>query len=150
MGILKLSVFAQIERILRGFNSNWLYKRLVFTSQKFKLMQNWRFLKENVHFCDGSWRDVYVQNVQVTDWQKWVEYVNRTYRVEWYNGLTEQIETQINFEVIRQYWEGEHDLCSSGSVFLNTIKLNVHFLMRKRSGMTRTLTILRVLKIIIA
>lgn len=90
-------------------------------------MIDWNFLKENVYFCDGSWRDIYIQNIQVTDWQTWVEYVNKSYRIEWYNGKTEKIETQIDFEVIRQYWEGEHDLCSGGSIFLNNIKLNVHF-----------------------
>lgn len=90
-------------------------------------MIDWNFLKENIYFRDGSWRDIYVQNVQVDDWQKWVEYVNKTYRVEWYNGLTEKTETQIDFEVIRQYWEGQHDRLSSGSVFIDRIKLNVHF-----------------------
>ncbi len=90
-------------------------------------MMNWSFLKENVYFHDGSWRDICVQNIQLGDWKNWVEFVNKKYQIEWYNDTTETKEAKIDFEVISQYWDGQHDLCSSAKVFINNIQVNVHF-----------------------
>jgi hypothetical protein len=47
---------------------------------------NWKRLKEEVYFEDGSLRDIYIFDTSIEDWKKWVDLVNREYRVSFYNG----------------------------------------------------------------
>ena len=88
---------------------------------------DWTYLKENVYFWDGSWRDIYVQNISAADWVNWTEFVNNNYRIEWHNGKTEKNEPKINFDVILQFWKGEHELCSTAKIFVDDIQINAHF-----------------------
>ena len=88
---------------------------------------NWNELKNKVYHWDCSWRDIYVLQTTKLDWKKWVEYVNRNHRIEWYNGKKECVENTIDFEVIEEFWNGNHDLCSTANVFVDKIQINAHF-----------------------
>ena len=88
---------------------------------------NWKYLKENVYFWDGSWRDIYVQNISIEDWAKWTEFVNKNYRIEWHNDKTETNDNTIDSDVILQFWEGDHDLISTAKIFVDDIQINAHF-----------------------
>lgn len=87
----------------------------------------WEILKNKIYYRDGSWRDIYVKESSINDWEKWVEFVNKDYRIEWYNGKTEKIETQLDFNIIKEYWDGNHDLISTAKIFIDNIQVNVHF-----------------------
>jgi len=88
---------------------------------------NWIELKDKVYHWDGSWRDIYVLNTNRSDWERWVNYVNKNYRVDWYNGKVEKDETKIDFNVITEFWGGNDDLSSTARVFLDKIQINAHF-----------------------
>ena len=77
----------------------------------------WKKLKREIYFCDGSLRDIYVQNIYEQDWRKWIRYVNENYRLEWFNGLSQKSENLINEEIAIDYLNRKHDLCSSVSIF---------------------------------
>ncbi len=88
---------------------------------------NWTELKKAIYCWDGSWRDIYVLGTTAEDWKKWIEYVNKNYKIDWYNGKTNKDEIKIDFNVILEYWNGNHDLCPTAKVFINRIQANAHF-----------------------
>lgn len=88
---------------------------------------NWTVLKNKIYYWDGSWRDIYVLHTSQTDWVKWVDYVNKNYRIEWYNGKADRDENHIDIDVIKEFWSGNHDLCSTAKVFIDKIQINAHF-----------------------
>lgn len=88
---------------------------------------DWEILKNRIYTWDGSWRDIYVRESSVNDWKKWVELVNKNYRIEWHNGKTKRDETQIDFNVIKEYWNGNSALISTANVFIDNIQINAHF-----------------------
>ena len=88
---------------------------------------NWTDLKNKIYYWDGSWRDIYVLQTNHTDWKKWVDYVNKNYRIAWFNGKADKIENQIDFSVVEEFWNGNHDLCSTAKVFIDKMQINAHF-----------------------
>ena len=67
---------------------------------------NWTELKEKIYYWDGSWRDLYILQTNLADNLKWTNYVNENYRIDWFNGLTQTNEKKIDFEVIKEFWNG--------------------------------------------
>ena len=88
---------------------------------------NWEDLKNKIYVWDGSWLDIYVQDTTRIDWEKWAQYVNREFKIDWYNGKAEKDETEIDFNVIQEFWDGNHDLISTAKVFIDNIQVNAHF-----------------------
>jgi len=84
-------------------------------------------LKDNIYYCDGSLRDIYILHTDIDDNRKWAEFVNENYTIKWFNGLRQENESKIDFEVVRGYLNGDHDLCSSASIFLDKVQINNHF-----------------------
>jgi hypothetical protein len=93
---------------------------------------NWTDLKNTIYYWDGSWRDIYVHGTNMTDWKKWTDYVNANYKVDWFNGKTNKNEARIDFSVIEEYWNGNHDFCSTAKVLMDTIQINAHFFVDKK------------------
>lgn len=91
------------------------------------LDRKWDELKDQIYYWDGSWRDLYILNTNKENWIKWVNYVNQHYIINWYNGKTGIEENQINYDVIKEYFDGEHDLCSLAKIFIDKIQINCHF-----------------------
>lgn len=87
----------------------------------------WPKLKEKIYIEDGSFRDIYIQNISIQDWENWVNLVNANFTIAWYNPLSEKSESKIDFQVIKAYWAGEHDYCSTASIFIGAAKINCHF-----------------------
>lgn len=88
---------------------------------------NWAELKNEIYYCDGSLRDIYVFDTNIYDNKKWTELVNNAYKINWFNSLTQTYEKQIDFGIVRGYLNKEHDLCSRASIFVDNIQINNHF-----------------------
>jgi len=88
---------------------------------------NWTELKEKVYYRDGSWLDIYILRTSLEDNEKWTDYVNENYRIEWFNALTQADENRISFDVIKEFWNGNQDLCSTAKVFIDKVQINNHF-----------------------
>lgn len=88
---------------------------------------DWTDLKNKIYYLDGSLRDIYVAQTTIADWRKWTNYVNERYRIDWYNGKASKNENQITFNVIEDFWNGSHDLCSAANIFIDTIQINAYF-----------------------
>jgi len=88
---------------------------------------NWTELKEKVYYWDGSWLDIYILRTSLEDNEKWTDYVNENYRIEWFNALTQADENRISFDVIKEFWNGNQDLCSTAKVFIDKVQINNHF-----------------------
>ena len=88
---------------------------------------SWTELKDKIYYQDGSFRDVYILATKRSDWEKWVGHINENYHIEWYNGKTNRTEGRVGFSVIKEYWDGNSDLCSTAKIFIGNIQLNAHF-----------------------
>ncbi|MCF6407330.1 hypothetical protein L3C95_30830 [Chitinophaga filiformis] len=86
----------------------------------------WTELKHEIYYRDGSLRDMLVLRADRQDWKKWIDYVNENYRVKWYNGKVDRYEDRIDIGIIEEYWNGEHDLSSIASVFIDEIVINAY------------------------
>lgn len=88
---------------------------------------DWTELKQKIYYCDGSLRDIYILQTSNEDDKKWTDYVNKNYLIQWFNGIKQTNENIIDFEVVKGYLNGKHDLCSSASIFIDKIQINNHF-----------------------
>jgi len=71
---------------------------------------NWEILRKKIYYIDGSLRDIYVKNTSMEDWEKWIDLLNASYKLEFYNGQSGLIESQIDKNIVFDYWNGKTDL----------------------------------------
>ena len=88
---------------------------------------NWEKLKQEIYLWDGSWRDIYIADTTKEDWRKWVDFVNSNYRIDWFNGKTNQDEDKVDFNIVLEFWNGNDDLRATANVFVDHIQINSHF-----------------------
>ena len=87
----------------------------------------WNDIEKDVYYKDGSLRDIFIKGISMYEWLKWIRYVNENYTLTWFNGLTQVQENKINEQIILDYLEGKHDLCSSACVSIGNTQINCHF-----------------------
>ena len=83
-------------------------------------MKEWKSIKEELYFEDGSLRDIYVFGTNKEDWEKWSSLVNEKFEVEFYNGQTQKLEPRINIETVFNFWKNPEAFKDSNNA---TIKL---------------------------
>jgi len=88
---------------------------------------NWTELKKEIYLWDGSWMDIYVQDVTAADWKKWVDFVNENYKLSWHNAQHDKTEPAIDFDYISGFWEEGHEFLSTAKIFIEKLQINVHF-----------------------
>lgn len=88
---------------------------------------NWQKLKEKIYYWDGSWRDIYIKEFDRNDWAKWIDFVNKGYKIDWINLKTSKGQSKIDFDVICDYWNRKDDLLSTAKIYINKIQINTHF-----------------------
>jgi hypothetical protein len=82
---------------------------------------NWEKIKKDLYFVDGSFRDIYINNITENQWAKWVDYVNENFKISWNNC------NKIDFEVIKSNWK-ENVHPEMAKIFIkNNIQVNCHF-----------------------
>ncbi|SIR50971.1 hypothetical protein [Pontibacter lucknowensis] len=72
-------------------------------------MKNWKSIKEEIYYEDGSLRDIYVFDTNKEDWKAWGSLINEKYKVEFFNGRTQQVEDRINVEELLKYFSAPED-----------------------------------------
>ena len=92
-------------------------------------MNNWKTLKEEIYYEDGSLRDIYVSKTDKTDWESWSKLVNENFNVEFYDGLTKKNEPQINIERVFQFWKDSDRFSDSNNATINlgNVKVKCYF-----------------------
>lgn len=88
---------------------------------------DWTELKSEIYYTDGSLRDIYIQNTDIEDNEKWCEFANNNYEVNWFNGLKQINEDKIEFETVKGYLNAEHEFISMASIYIGKIQINNHF-----------------------
>ena len=91
------------------------------------IIMDWDELKREIYLWDGSWRDIYIPDTTKEDWSKWVDFVNSNYKIDWFNGKTEQDENKVDINLILELWDGNYDLRSTAHIFIDHIQINSHF-----------------------
>ncbi|MCF8713740.1 hypothetical protein JM658_02785 [Joostella atrarenae] len=88
----------------------------------------WNQLKNKIYVWEGGWLDIYIHSTSANDWKVWTKYVNQNFKINWYNGKSDKDESKIDFSVIQEYWDGNHNLCSTAKIFIaDNIQVNAHF-----------------------
>ena len=90
---------------------------------------NWHELKEQIYFEDGSFRDIYVFDINLEEWENWVNFVNQNYEVEFVYGETEQRTFSIDFSAVKKYWSTKDAFGNFATVKIGEININCHFFM---------------------
>ena len=81
---------------------------------------NWHKIKEEIYYIDGSLRDIYVNNITGNQWEKWVNYVNENYAIDWNNV------NKIDFQIVKNNWK--KNICQKvAKIFIGDIQINCHF-----------------------
>jgi hypothetical protein len=89
---------------------------------------HWKELQKRIYFEDGSWRDIYVLHTTTRDWEKWVDLVNKKYRVEFWDAKTDLKTDKIDFAIVKEYWNSNGDReVISATVKLDSINVKCHF-----------------------
>ena len=80
----------------------------------------WNKIKKEIYFVDGSLRDIFVNNITETEWEKWINYVNENYKINW-NGLN-----KIDYKKIKEN-RTKNIQSETANIFIGKIQLNNHF-----------------------
>lgn len=89
---------------------------------------HWTELKKHIYFEDGSWRDIYVLDTKIDDWEKWVDLVNNRYQVEFWDAKTDVTTDKIDFTSVQEYWNshGQREVVTA-KINLDPITVKCHF-----------------------
>jgi len=88
---------------------------------------NWKQLKDSVYYLDGSLRDLYILNATKNDWVVWADFVNRNYKIQFYNSDNEVIDNKVDLTGILNSWEVNDHSGFSATVFLDNIMVQSYF-----------------------
>ncbi|MCU7615605.1 hypothetical protein NZ698_00225 [Chryseobacterium sp. PBS4-4] len=91
---------------------------------------DWKYLKEEIYFSDGSLRDIYVLNTSREDWQKWIDFVNGNYEIEFHycdhkgNRLTSK---KIISKYVFNSWDRINDFTNDATISIEGVIVKCHF-----------------------
>jgi hypothetical protein len=83
----------------------------------------WNEIKTEIYFIDGSWRDIFINNITDSEWESWIKYVNEHYEIDW-NG-----KNKINYGIIKNAWNENDELPEMAKIIIGKIQINNHFFM---------------------
>lgn len=90
----------------------------------------WQYLKNKLYFVDGSLRDIYVKDVSREDWEKWINFVNENYEVEFNYFDVSKILIRSNKIIplmVYKYWDGSIDTTLNATVKVGDISFKCYF-----------------------
>lgn len=87
----------------------------------------WQIIRDKIYYKDGSYRDIYINNTTREDWQLWAEFVNDHYKTSFLIYETQAKTDKVDITKAFDYWNGNHDNCSTATVFVDGIQVNAHF-----------------------
>src|ERR1700761_9336950 len=92
---------------------------------------NWKQLRDEIYYLDGSLRDIYVHNTTKSDWVKWSAYINENYKVVFFffdEDGEEQSSNKIDIEKAFNFWnENDEEYPCHVSIFLGDIVIKAYF-----------------------
>ncbi|MDO6745554.1 hypothetical protein Q4553_13375 [Tenacibaculum soleae] len=90
-------------------------------------MRNWENIKW-IFEKDGTLRDIYVQNIEISDWEKLIELLNSEYKIS-YGNNEENFSNQIDLDYVKKMFAdetGELEI-KFARIDLNGILIVCHF-----------------------
>ena len=95
-------------------------------------MRNWENIKW-IFEKDGTLRDIYVQNIEISDWKKLIELLNSEYKIS-YGNNEENSSSQIDLDYVKKMFAdetGELEI-KSARIDLNGILIVCHFFLEEQ------------------
>lgn len=87
---------------------------------------NWQEIKERIYHENGSLRDIYIRKVTPDDWKRWIDFVNKNYRIDFKIGNTLKGD-KIEYDVIAAYWNDPGQECPSAAIHLDNVIIKAYF-----------------------
>lgn len=88
---------------------------------------NWDSIKRKIYFKDGSLRDIYVLDTNIVDWERWVNFINQNYSIEFYDRRFKDPSPLIDFNKVKEYWNKENEEGVYAVINVSGIKLMCYF-----------------------
>ncbi|UOE38998.1 hypothetical protein [Chryseobacterium oryzae] len=91
---------------------------------------DWKYLKEKIYFSDGSLRDIYVLNTSREDWQKWIDFVNGNYKVDFQYSNEQEIRCssdKIIAKYVYDYWDAKSEFMVNASIKVGSVLVKCYF-----------------------
>ena len=98
-----------------------------------KIKRNWEDIKW-IFEPDGSLRDIYVQEVSISDWEKLIDFLNENYPLKYGIAGEERSISQIEKQDIVRYLSDETGemYCRSTTIDLGGVHANCHFFLSEQ------------------
>lgn len=95
-------------------------------------MRDWENIKW-IFEKDGSLRDIYVQNVEISDWEKLIELLNSKYKIS-YGNEEKNCSNQIDLDYVKKMFADETGKLEMkfGRIDLNGILIVCHFILEEQ------------------
>ena len=95
-------------------------------------MRDWENIKW-IFEKDGSLRDIYVQNVEISDWEKLIELLNSKYKIS-YGNEDKNYSNQIDSDYVKKMFADETGKLEMkfGRIDLNGILIVCHFILEEQ------------------
>jgi hypothetical protein len=90
-------------------------------------MKNWKSIKEDLYYEDGSLRDIYILNTSKEDWKIWIDLVNEQFEVDFFNGRTQKSGNNIDIEEVFRFWDFPDEFANSATINLGKVIVKCHF-----------------------
>jgi hypothetical protein len=105
-------------------------------------MKDWKSIKAELYYEDGSLRDILVLETNREDWKNWSSLVNDNYQVEFYNGRTLKTESRIDLEEVFRFWEdsGSFEEPNKATIKLGEVVIMCYFFIERVQLLKRTQT----------
>jgi hypothetical protein len=91
------------------------------------LKMTWQQLQNGIYYVDGSLRDIYVRQTIKDDWLVWADFVNQNYQISFYTCGEDIKQDKINIYKVFEHWDCINKNLSTATIFIDNIKINVHF-----------------------
>jgi len=88
---------------------------------------DWQRLRDSIYYLDGSLRDIYIHRTTKEDWLIWSDFVNQNYKVSFYSYKTDVKQDKIDIYSVFEFWDSINESGATATVFIDQIKINVHF-----------------------
>lgn len=87
----------------------------------------WQIINKSVYYKDGSLRDIYIHDTTEQDWEKWIDYINKNFKIKFYNKKNGITSNKIDINQVKKYWNKENEEGISASIDIHGIILMCYF-----------------------
>ena len=96
-------------------------------SKEFIEYMNFETIKSKIYYDEGQMKEIIVYDPSEASWQKWIDYINNSYKVQWYYS-DDIIKNKIEFDRIKYFWNNpQENYQTFGFLYIDNIQIKIFF-----------------------